>query len=400
MRLVVRALPIVLLAFALVLLVRPRSAGTVPLYAARQGLMCQTCHFDPNGGGPRNDFGFAYARNRHALAPEDSASAWHDLDLTNRVGDRMPLYVGLNQRFMLLSNRMTSSPNIDRFGFFNMENGIHLAFQPHQRLTLVYTLDSNSPGGNTFRSREAFGMISGFPWDGYLKAGRIRTPYGLRMDDHTVATRNGFGDFGSAGRFLPYDPRSSDMGVEIGADRGSVFGRAAFTNGRSDVFGFGGDPYAEAKTVKVGYNNAWYQGGVSLYDDFLKLGSKPYVRDTRWGYYGMTHCGPVAVLGEVGAGTDHDLTSGAKTNLLAWFGEADYALTRWVSFRARYDYLVDDRSSDRTARSDHTYRRYALEGEVVPVPFAELRWALRYVDPRDGARPDERQAYLQAHFSY
>ena len=41
-------------------------------------------------------------------------------------------------------------------------------------------------------AQDAFGMISGFPLDGYVKAGRFRSPYGLRMDDHTVATREGF----------------------------------------------------------------------------------------------------------------------------------------------------------------------------------------------------------------
>ena len=51
-------------------------------------------------------------------------------------------------------------------------------------------------------------------------------------------------------------------------------------------------------------------------------------------------------------------------------------------------------------RDANTYRRYVVEGELVPVPFAELRWTLRYIDAQDDAIPDERQAYLQMHFSY
>jgi hypothetical protein len=34
------------------------------------------------------------------------------------------------------------------------------------------------------------------------------------------------------------------------------------------------------------------------------------------------------------------------------------------------------------------------------VPFAELRWTLRYIDHQDPLLDDERQAYLQMHFSY
>ena len=175
-----------------VMLLAPRGGQTLPLYAARTGLMCQNCHFDPNGGGPRNDFGFAFAKNRHALEAEDSTSAWHDLTLTNRVGENFPLYVGVNQRFMLITNSTLQSDSLDRLGFFNMENALHLTFQPHARLTMVYTRDGFDGGSS---SKEAFGMIGGFPLGGYLKAGRIRTPFGMRMDDHTVATRNGFLDF-------------------------------------------------------------------------------------------------------------------------------------------------------------------------------------------------------------
>jgi hypothetical protein len=34
------------------------------------------------------------------------------------------------------------------------------------------------------------------------------------------------------------------------------------------------------------------------------------------------------------------------------------------------------------------------------VPFAELRLALRWLDPKDPALNSESQAYLQFHFSY
>jgi len=131
MRRFLRAVPLLLLAVSISTLLFSRGE-TVPLYAARTGLLCQQCHFDPNGGGPRNEFGFAYARNRHSLeADPDSTSPWHDLDLTNKIGDRMPVSLGVNQRFMLLSNNTESIDGIDRLGFFNMENAIHFAFQPH-----------------------------------------------------------------------------------------------------------------------------------------------------------------------------------------------------------------------------------------------------------------------------
>src|SRR6185503_1110377 len=103
-------------------------AQTLPQYAARTGLLCSNCHFDPNGGGPRNEFGFNYAKNRHSLEPE-TETPWGELSLVNRVGDNLPLYFSVNQRFMLLTNQFEDQDSIARLGFYNMQNAIHFAFQ-------------------------------------------------------------------------------------------------------------------------------------------------------------------------------------------------------------------------------------------------------------------------------
>ena len=126
MRSWVRSVPWLLFSLSLVLLfgsLTARRGETLPLYAARNGLLCQSCHFDPNGGGPRNDFGFMFARNRHSVEA-DSTGAWKDLELTNKIGDTMPVYIGVNQRFMLITNTSIHSDSLDRFGFFEKLNGL------------------------------------------------------------------------------------------------------------------------------------------------------------------------------------------------------------------------------------------------------------------------------------
>ena len=409
----VRAISILLVCAPFAALVAPRGAQTVPLYAARNGLACGTCHFDPNGGGPRNEFGFTFAKNRHSQEPEPEG-AWKDLNLTNRVGEAMPVYFGVNQRFMTLTNTTVKSDSVDRFGFFNMENAIHIAFQPHPRLTLVYTDDWFASVANaaTPRQREAWGMIGGLPFESYLRAGRFRVPVGLRMDDHTVATRAGFLDF-VGGTFLPYDPRLPDMGLEVGAERAGVFGRAAYTNGRANTLGQ--DPYAETKALKLGYRTPRFETAASIYDDYARTRPAGVIdmRQTRWGLYGLTHWRELALLGEVAAGTDQEATGGTptvpyvptiKTNSLAWWAELDYAVSRSLNVRTRFDYMVTDRSSDPVVRDATTFSRFAIEGEWVPVPFAELRLALRHIDYKENQGffgvDNENQAYLQFHFSY
>lgn len=372
-----------------------RRGDSVPLYAARMGLACANCHFDPNGGGPRNAFGFQFAKNRHST-DADTSGMFKDLDLSNRIGETMPLYFGLDHRLMMLAEDMSTPSGLDRFGFYNMETSLHLAFQPHQRLTLVYTSDGFNELPRV--TREAWGMI-GLGNNYYLRAGQFRVPFGLRMDDHTVASRNGFLDFLGGGSALPYDPRFPDQGIEFGGTHGSHYGRFAFTNGSSDVLG-NQRPHAQTVSGKIGYSGASFQDGLSGYDEWVPATfSDSRTRASRWGYYAMTHRGPWSLIGEVIAGTDQfaSASPGQDThvNRLGYFAEADCQVNRGTNLRARYDRLETDRSSDPVVRDQNSYNRYALEGEVVPVPFAEIRWTLRYIDPSS-----ERQAYVQFHFSY
>ncbi len=410
-----RSIARALVALALCSMVLPwtaRRGEGLPLYAARTGLMCQSCHFDPNGGGPRTDFGFAFASHRHTIEPETTGT-WKDLALTNRVSESMPVYFGLDQRFMLLSNANVTSSPAERAGFFNMENALYVSFQPHPRLALVYSRDAFN---DATLAQDAFGVISGFPLDGYLKAGRFRTPFGLRMDDHTVATREGYLNLTGGPAFLPYDPRFPDMGVEIGGDHGSVFGRAAFTNGNSNVFG--PQPFAHTATAKLGVNLPWVQTAVSVHDDYEKNAKFPFRRARRWSTYALTHWKRLVFIGEVGAGTDDFAKKdirGAHNNLLAGFGEIDWTVNRALNLRVRADHLETSRDGTEFTRPDgsmvsiqdvSSFDRWSLEGEILPVPFGEIRASYRVISPV--AKTDiagekvrtERQGYLQFHFSY
>jgi hypothetical protein len=122
----------------------------------------------------------------------------------------------------------------------------------------------------------------------------------------------------------------------------------------------------------------------------------------------MAGRGPVALLGEIAAGTDQAWAAGrvTRTNSLAGFAEADWAPNRAWNVRFRYDRLELNRSSDEGVDVANSWNRYAFEGEWVPVPFAELRGTFRVIDPMrertsaGAAIESEKQAYLQLHVSY
>ena len=53
-----------------VITLSPRQAQALPAYAAQTKLPCGKCHVNPAGGGPRTDFGNAFAANGHKLPKE------------------------------------------------------------------------------------------------------------------------------------------------------------------------------------------------------------------------------------------------------------------------------------------------------------------------------------------
>lgn len=56
--------------YALALATATSPALARPFYAQQTGLPCGQCHVNPEGGGPRNAFGLAFAANGHRLPGE------------------------------------------------------------------------------------------------------------------------------------------------------------------------------------------------------------------------------------------------------------------------------------------------------------------------------------------
>jgi hypothetical protein len=421
MRLSLRVVPLLIVAASLVpVFMTPTTGKTTPLYATRTGLACQNCHFDPNGGGPRNAFGFAYARTAIPRMPRRTARSGPG---PHQQSERAAPALLRRQLAAHGASPTTRDPpdGVDRFGFIQMETQLHMAFQPHSRLTLVYTSDGfgtqNNPfGGGARVNREAWGML-GLGANHYLRVGIFRVPFGLRMDDHTVATRNAYTEFQSnpndpRSKVLPYDPRIGDEGIELGAQKGEFQGRLAYADGGSFIFASSPQAHAQALSGKIAYVDAKYQVGVSGYDNWLPATTAGgRVRASRWGTYVVTHPGRVSLIGEVVAGTDElsPVAAGApesKQNRMGYFVEGDYQMNRATNFRLRYDHM-DGGGVNEAASDQASLNRYAVEGEVVPVPFCELRWTLRLIDPvadKDPTgtvdRDTEKQAYIQFHFSY
>ena len=359
-----------------------RTADALPLYATRTGLACRSCHFDPNGGGPRNDFGFQFEKNRHDIAPDDS-SKWSDLQLTNKVGDI--LYFGTNLREQYTYVREMGAGGAAVSTSFPMQGALYVTFSPHQQLVINYNRDLRE-------TRDAWLMIKQLPLNSYLRAGQIRIPFGLRNDDHTGAMRAGFreasvGSFGTSG-FLPFDPREVEGGLEVGLtplSSSTLSAIAAISNGGPAFAN-----KAQALTGKVFIDQDKWHAGVSAYDNWQSTTGR---RDTRYSVYGTLQLGPnAALLSEAGTGKTDDGVGGTEKPRGFWV-EGDYRLDRMCLLRAKYDYIDQDRDVEGRASE-----RYVLETDLTLVPFMDVKLSARRVVPEDAA--DENQFLVQWHAYY
>ncbi|HLQ66153.1 MAG TPA: hypothetical protein VK123_02865 [Candidatus Limnocylindrales bacterium] len=335
------------------------AAAALPRYASREGATCVTCHVDPNGGGIRNEFGFAYLRNRHSVEPE---TRWANLTVDPKLNEWITL--GLDMRVMYYASHLAGGPTLGNSTFFPMEGQVNVAVMPHEHLTLVasHGLVVDEPGFPAgYVARELYGKFDGLPGDTYARVGRFRIPFGLRQDDHTSFVRST--------PFLPYDSQKSDAGLELGWVGSRDFAQLSVTDGSA--------PFSErAQTIaaKLGRATTWYQAGLS---GFHRYSDALGQRWDRWALYASGTRGPMTLLAEAAFGTDKN-PAGGKTNSEAMFAEMDYRLQRGLNLKGKLD-LLDDRGGP----IDPT-RRYVGEVDVNPVPFAEVQLSYRYYDAPSG----------------
>src|SRR5439155_15152918 len=114
-----------------------------------------------------------YLQNGHSLAPRavaDSEEA--PAMLSNKFGDFLSF--GTDMRLMMYG----SQAQRDVAGLFLMQGGVYLAADLPEGLTLYYNNDLGV-------TRDVFLVARQVPLVSYVKVGKFKPPYGLKLDDHT-----------------------------------------------------------------------------------------------------------------------------------------------------------------------------------------------------------------------
>lgn len=329
-------------------------AGAEPYLSVRAGAKCSDCHTNLTGGGKRTAFPYIHAHELlHDLRilPIPARVEAFDGQIESHLSIGGDLRAGSTTVF---ADRPDASGRVDRNRVFR--DRVESTDLDLRELLLYAQLDLwpdvlSLYGAEDFTNgavnREAFVLLHGvLPLDGWVKAGRLYPPFGLRVhdDDAFIRARSGF----------TFD--NPDEGAEIGIRPGPFFVAASVTNGAA------GD-----RNVQLTLN------AYALLEDLPLIGhtlvGASYVRQSNarsvGGVYAGANLWRFTYLGEVDL--IDDSTSGSVTarDQLAAYGEVDLLLLDWLNVRGTFDYVK--------VRGDRDQTRYAIGLE----PFID-----RFLQPR------------------
>ena len=337
--------------------VTSRPVTALPLYASREGAKCVTCHFDPNGGGIRNDFGFSYGKNRHSMEPEDR---WADVTVNPQLNDWIRL--GVDTRISYVASHVHgSSSTLDQSTFFPMQANLRVAVTPIDYLSIVGShglyLQSGGSASAPYVAREWYGLFQGLPYNAFIQVGKFRNPFGLRQEDHTSFLRSE--------DFLSFDSQVEDAGIAVGSTGRNGWFEFAYTNGEGAF-----EERAQALAGKVAWSYPYLQGGLSGYHRYDESSDAAF---DRWSLYLTRTFGQLTLLGEYGRGTTE--STFATVNNDAAFAEAVYRVNRGVQVRGKLDWMDSNRGEGGSIT-----RRYAGELDLIPMPFVQVQLSARYYE--------------------
>ncbi len=331
----------------------PQQGKALYIYSAKEGTRCSTCHVNPTGGMIRTQVGIDYAQNDHSFQEQEDSSS----HLNFFIGEN--LQVGSDMRFMYLYNDSAELPGYQsRSSFFTMQGALYLSANLGKNLVLFYNNDFGyaSLGHN----REIWGMLRKLPRDSYLKAGRFKVPYGIRLDDHTSFIRDSLG----------LGIESQDNGIEIGLTPATFFTHLSLTNGEEHFVPFDRNVY-KAFTASAGFIVRYFSLGVSYYSN---RSSFQIQERRRAGVFGSFSLEKFILLGEIDYGWNDSLSGFVPPSreVLAAYAQVFYQLFPTLRLTTKFDYW-----DSRRGIQDDDIQRVTVGGDLYLFEFSEFKLQYR-----------------------
>jgi hypothetical protein len=353
-----RILRVIVLNFIFIL-----AAFSLPRFASRTNLPCQSCHINPSGGGMRNTFGANFGRD------DISVKAWQDEYALEDFSTKINNFISYGADFRFLGfYQSKTSPDVSSSSFFPMQMDLYFNLAVSKKISLYV-----NPAFGPYSRLEMFAIAKVLPLNGYLKLGRFAPSHGLRYDDHTSYIRQ-------ATPFRNYGGQQT--GVELALSPGPISIMGAVTNGmRGDLDG--GLPKAVFGKIEgrgaLGPVNL--MAGVSSYNDASGGQNLNFLE----GYGTVTLCERLTVIGTaeqiqgnastMSVSSDINQRNSLNSNLkqFAVMVETDYILVQGFDLKFMYDFFDPN-----TDVKSGTAQRYSGGFEFMPMGGVEVRPMYRY----------------------
>lgn len=338
------------------------AAKAEPYLAIKNNMKCSACHVNPLGGGMRTSFGNIYG---HTQLPQ-------------KVGDFSSAEMGKINSFLGLGgdlryNAEHSGDDADNSSStFKIDSAqLYIAITPKGSGLTLYLDQQVAPGAAV--NREAY-LQYNFAGQHYIKAGKMYSPFGLRIEDDSALVRQVSG----------FNFDSSDNGVELGLEFEQATVNFFITNG----------------TTAVSNDDDNFQYGVraeKIFSNF-RLGSTAVLNSSDdadrqlFNLYGGVHWGDFTLLGEVDwINTERVL--GSDLSQLVGLIEMNYQWMQGLNLKITAEYFDPDNDID-----ENHQNRFSLVTEYTPISNLQLRAGVRVSEgiPQQPQRSNEK-FFLQAH---
>jgi hypothetical protein len=336
-----------------------------PYIAYREGYKCSVCHVNKTGGGKRNEYGALYTQTELSplLESLSDGSADFETDLNSAISIGVDFMATHRTQFSVKDGLSTTRGDTvyqkDSANSFDVESGsLYLEATLVPGRMSFYLDETMAPSGAS--NREAFVLFEGLPASGYLKAGRVLLPYGIRVwdDESFIRQVSGFN----------YD--NQDMGVEVGFEPNQFALSVALSNGTQ-----GGRDNNEGKQVSA-VGSVYLPANVMLGGSFSRNKSRGVER-LILGPYASARLGPVTVMGEADWLSDKE---GTSRDQFIGFASVEYWHRQAINFRLAYDYLDPYDTLEEDERSRVTV---GVEAFLTPQLTASASYKFKESVPQD-----------------
>lgn len=348
-----------------------------PKFAAYTGQKCMSCHVSPTGGAIRHLGGIKYSQDELFM------KMFQKVNKSTQINGQVVkwLQVGADMRTLYFDNQ-NGEGNANLNSFFQMQADLYFNARMNDNLNLVI---APSLQYNTFPPvYEVYGMVSKLPADLYIRAGKFKPNFGIRIPEHR-----------SYQRFYNLNtPYYSETGLEAGISPGPFTLNVGFFNGINNSFtDFDSDGGKEV-VVSGDFRWASKKNKFTLNIGGSFLNNPTNVKDAQShsftalnqigaGFLSIGLFERVAILGEF----DYNRLKVAdslstKQDFHTIFGEADIRLIKGVEAKFQYENYnpqlgVKDGSRIRT--------RLSFGIELYPMTGLELESIYRIVSTPSGA---------------